>query len=128
MLAKVVEAIEGLKLAFPDAAIETHEDGAGGARVIVHPVTLGAGFAPQTTWMGGHITAQCPYADIYPIFIGSDVHRTSGRQFEAPVTAGHNFNGRPALQISRRTNRLEPTLQTAAIKFQKVLHWFNSQA
>lgn len=128
MLPSVAEAVEGLRRAFPEAGVEAQEDGAGGARVILSPVTLGAKFAPQSTWLGGHITPQYPYADIYPLFIGGDVRFASGAAFVPPITPGHCYCGRPALQISRKTNRLEPQLQTAAGKFQKVLYWLIHQA
>jgi hypothetical protein len=128
MLPVVAGAVESLRKAFPEAVVDADDDGAGGAYVIVHPVTLGEKFAPLTTWIGGHITAQFPYSDIYPVFIGAEVHRSSGAAFVPPITPGHSFHGRPALQISRRTNRLDPVLQTAAWKFQKVLYWLIHQA
>lgn len=127
MLAAVAEGVEGLRRAFPDSQLEVREDGAGGAYVIVEPVSLGPKFAPQTTWIGGHISPQYPYADIYPLFIGGEVRLANGAAFVPPITPNHNFSGRPALQVSRRTNRLEPALQTAVVKFQKVLHWLTHQ-
>lgn len=128
MLPPIAEAIESLRKAFPGAVVDAEDDGTGGAYVIVNPVTLGEKFAPSATWVGGHITPQFPYSDIYPIFIGAEVHRANGMSFVPPITPGHTFRGRPALQISRRTNRLDPLLQTAACKFQKVLYWLTHQA
>lgn len=126
MKSYVERAVNGLREAFPQAELAVEDDGAGGAYVRIEPVELGPRFVPQRTWMGGHLPPQFPYADVYPLFIGSEVVRADGAAFSAPITAGHHFRGRPALQISRRTNRLDPAVQTAAMKFQKVLHWLRS--
>lgn len=126
MNSNVEQAVNALREAFPQAQLAIEEDGAGGAYVRVEPVELGARFKPERTWIGGHLPPQLPYADVYPLFIGSDVVMADGRPCSAPVTSGHNFRGSPALQISRRTNRLDPTVQTAAMKFQKVLHWLRN--
>lgn len=124
----MIQAIDSLRRDFSEAVIEAEEDGSGGAYVIVEPIKVGPKFDPQQTWMGGHITAQFPYADIYPLFIGADVRRADSSAFVPPISPGHTFRGRPALQISRRTNRLDPQHQTAACKFQKVLYWLIHQA
>lgn len=119
--AEVGEAIEELKRAFPGSELTVSEDGQGGAHVMVESVTIGARYVPERCWLGGHITAQYPYADIYPVFMDAEVRRRDGRAFEAPITAGHNFCGRPAIQISRRNNRMQNSGQTAVAKFLKVL-------
>jgi hypothetical protein len=126
MQSMVEQAVNGLREAFPQAELSVEEDGAGGAYVRIEPIELGPKFIPQRTWIGGHLPPQFPYADVYPLFIGAEVARADGATFSPPITAGHNFRGRPALQISRRTNRLDPAVHTAAIKFQKVLHWLRN--
>lgn len=126
MKSTVEAAVLGLREAFPQVEITVDEDGAGGAYVIVESVSLGPKFVPEQSWMGAHLPAQVPYADVYPVFIGGEVARADGTAFAAPITAGHNFRGRPALQVSRRTNRLDPNVQTPAMKFQKVLHWLRN--
>ena len=119
----VANAIEELKLAFPSAQVCSREDGSGGAYVIVEDVVIGDRFRPSSTWIGGHITALYPYADIYPLFMGDDVRRVDGVAFEAPVTPGVQFLDRTALQISRRNNHTQNYPQTAVAKFLKVLHF-----
>lgn len=37
------------------------------------------------------------------------------------------FEDRPAVQISRRSNRLNPATDTAVIKLHKVLAWLRSR-
>ena len=119
----VAKAIEELKRAFPSSAVCSREDGSGGAYVIVEDVPIGDRYRPSTAWVGGHITALYPYADIYPLFMGDNVRRGDGVAFVAPVTPGAQFLDRPALQISRRNNHTQNFPQTAVGKFVKVLHF-----
>lgn len=123
MRTEVNQAIEELKRQFSGSTIAVTEDGQGGAFVIVEPVLLGTRFKPETSWMGAQITSQYPYADIYPVFIGSEVARADGAPFVAPVTPGANFQGRQALQISRRNNAIGQAPQTAVAKFLKILDY-----
>lgn len=117
----VANAIEELIKAFPGSVVTNSEDGEGGAYVVVESVNLGERFNPSTTWMGGHISALYPYADIYPLFIDANVRRVDGMSFQAPITTGHSFAGRPAIQISRRNNRVQNSPQSAVAKFLKVI-------
>ena len=119
----VANAIEELKRAFPSSAVCSREDGSGGAYVIVEDVVIGDRYRPSSTWVGGHITALYPYADIYPLFMGDNVGRVDGVAFAAPVTPGAQFFDRLALQISRRNNHTQNYPQTAVAKFLKVLHF-----
>ena len=119
----VANAIEELKRAFPSSQVCSREDGSGGAYVIVEDVAIGDRYRPSSTWVGGHITALYPYADIYPLFMGDDVRRVDGVAFEVPVTPGAQFFDRAALQISRRNNHTLNYPQTAVAKFLKVLHF-----
>ena len=123
----VEQGIESLRRAFPDAKLIIEEDGAGGAHVVVETVELGGKYAPEATWMGGHLPPQLPYADVYPLFIDAGVRMANGSMPPPPITPGHNYRGRPALQVSRRTNRLDPNFQTAAGKFLKVIHWMKCE-
>ena len=119
----VASGIEELKQAFPSSEVCSREDGSGGAYVVVEDVDIGDRYRPSSTWLGGHIPALYPYADIYPLFIGGNVCRADGVAFERPVTAGAQFFDRPALQVSRRNNHTQNYPQTAVAKFVKVLHF-----
>ena len=122
MKVEVSAGIEELKLQFSTSSFAVREDGQGGAYVVMEPVTLGPKFRPSATWVGFHIPAQYPYADIYPVFIGANVVRADGVAFVAPVTPGHNFEGRPAIQVSRRnTTAQQSGLQKVPAKILKVL-------
>ena len=119
----VASAIEALKGAFPSSIVHSREDGHGGAYVRVETVSIGSRYRPSSTWVGGHISALYPYADIYPLFIADNVRRADGVAFQPPVTPGARFLERPAIQISRRNNRTQHYPQTAVAKFVKVLHF-----
>lgn len=121
MKVEVSTAIEELKRQFSGSLFVVREDGQGGAYVVLEPVPLGPKFRPEATWIGFHIPAQYPYADIYPVFIGGDVRRADGVPFQAPVTPGHKFEGRAANQISRRSAAAQGGAQKATAKILKVL-------
>src|SRR5579884_2436297 len=113
MRVEVAGAIEDLKRQFPSATLTVREDGQGGAYVVMDGISLGQRYRPDTSWMGFQIPAQYPYADIYPVFLGAAVTRVDGVGFVPPITPGHTFEGRPALQVSRR-NGAAPTLSQKA--------------
>ena len=119
----VANAIEELKRAFPSSVVCSREDREGGVYVVVEDVTIGCRYRPSSTWLGGHITALYPYADIYPLFMADNVRRVDGVAFKPPVTPGARFLERPALQISRRNNHTQHYPQTAVAKFLKVVHF-----
>ena len=121
MKVEVSSAIEELKRQFSGATVTVREDGQGGAYVVMEPVSLGPKYQPQLTWVGFHIPPQYPYADIYPVFIGGEVRRANGIPFSAPVTPGHQFEGRAAIQVSRRNTMAQAGLQKVGSKILKVL-------
>lgn len=121
MKVEVSTAIDELRRQFGGATVASTEDGQGGAHVVIDPIDLGPRFAPSITWLGFQIPAQYPYADVYPVFMGGDVSRTDRVPFVAPVTVGHTFQGRPAIQISRRSAAAQTGSQTVSAKLLKVL-------
>ncbi len=121
MKVEVSAGIEELKRQFSTSSFVVREDGQGGAYVVMDSVTLGPKYRPTVTWLGFQIPAQYPYADIYPVFIGAEVVRADGVPFVAPVTPGHQFEGRPAIQISRRNSGAQSGLQKVPAKILKVL-------
>lgn len=124
--AEIGEAIMELKRAFPGSEVTVVEDRQGGAQVFVERVHVGERYEPADTWLAGHIPAQYPYADIYPVFMDAVVRRRDGKAFEAPITNGHSFCGRPAIQISRRNNRIQNSGQSAVAKFLKIIDFLET--
>jgi hypothetical protein len=121
MKVEVSAAIDELRRQFPESSVTTTEDGHGGAHVFIEHIDLGDRYLPMATWFGFQIPAQYPYADVYPVFMGADVKRCDGVAFVAPVTNGHTYQGRPAIQISRRSAAAQMGSQTATAKILKVI-------
>jgi hypothetical protein len=126
MTPAVTAAIEELRAQFVDNEITTSDDGAGGAYFMIHNVMIGPKYEPQTTWLGGRIVEGYPYADIYPVFIDGNVKRVDGQPFSAPVTTGHSWQNRPAIQISRANRNVQVAPQTARSKVLKVIHFLEA--
>lgn len=123
----VHEAIEEIGVDFPGAAIATEPDGSGGARVIVENVELGAPYRQKTTWLGAHLPAQLPYADVYPVFVEGELERADGNAYGEGITPNHRFMSRNAIQVSRRSTRADLSVQTPAMKLLKIIYWLKSQ-
>lgn len=121
MKVEVSTGIDELRRQFSASSFSIREDGQGGAYVVIEPISLGLRYRPETTWIGFHIPAQYPYADIYPVFIGAESSRTDGVPFAVPVTLGHVFEGRAAIQVSRRNGAAQNGLQRATAKILKIL-------
>lgn len=125
MTAEVQGAVAEIRCAFPDAAVVAEDDGQGGAFVRVEPVDVGGKYSPSKTWCGFHITFQYPRADVYPHHIGAEVKRVDGAGHRQGVSA-QRWRNFASLQLSRRSKRLEPSIDTAATKLMKVIAWFKN--
>lgn len=125
----VAIAIDQIRKAFPDCGVQVREDGDGGAYVKVETVELGSEFEPTMTWLGFRITFQYPYADCYPHYIRPDLKRAGGGVISGEgIQPGQMFDGEIAIQLSRRSNRLDPQTDTALLKLQKVILWLRSKS
>ena len=123
----VAEAIEEIRATFEGAIVSVEADGEGGAYVRVDPLIQarrtpsarrgsGSGSRPSTR------TPTCIRCSSGMTCAGQTARR-SGRA--SPRT--HTFDGQPAVQVSRRSNHLNPATDTAAIKVLKVLSWMASR-
>jgi hypothetical protein len=119
---EVATAIKELEDAFGAAAVTTKEDGQGGALVVVDPVPLGAPYEEADTWVGFHVTHLHPQADIYPLHVRRDLRRADGAGLGA-ATSESSFEGRPSIQLSRRTNHRDPVTFSALLKLGRVIAW-----
>lgn len=127
MTPEVEAAIHEVKQVFPGHVVEVTPEPQGGAYVVVHDLSIGSQYAPTTTWIGFLITFQYPFADVYPHFVAPDLGRTDGTIHKAGITGPSPWNGRQALQVSRRSNHWSAATDTAALKLAKVLEWLRSQ-
>lgn len=127
-LAKPVEdAIADLSATFGGTKISTEPDGSGGARVLIEPLALGLPYRQSEIWMGGHLPAQLPYADVYPLFVSADLARIDAAALGEGMSTGHTFMSRLSVQVSRRSNNIDFDQQTVSMKFQKVLQWMKER-
>lgn len=129
MLKPAVErATEQIRAVFSGIPVIVREDGEGGAYIIVEEVDPGPPYEQRTTWIGFRITFQYPYADTYPHFVRGDLARADKGALGEGMSQNHTFEGRGAVQISRRSNHLDPTTETALLKLEKVLTWLASRS
>ena len=119
---QVSNAIEELRCMFDACTVEAEPDGSGGAIVVVSGIPMGCPYVQSELWIGFRITFQYPYADVYPHFTNADLARSDGRSLGGGFGTA-TFRGHPAIQISRRSNRLNPDMDTAGLKLLKVVHW-----
>lgn len=106
------------------------EDGHGGAFVVVDDLELGRAFTPSRSWIGFQIPALYPRADVYPHYVCPELGRADGGPLTTPLNPGQAMPGfnRPAVMVSRRSNRWDPARDTAALKLQRICLWFAEQA
>ena len=123
---EVNQAIEEIRAGYPDAVVTVKPDPDGGAIIIVTSVELGSTYVQVETWVGFHITFQYPITDVYPHFVRGDLRRVDGNAL-GEGTSVTTFEERPAIQLSRRTKRVDPLTDTAVLKLTKVLHWLASK-
>ena len=121
----VDQALDEIRDAFPAAAVEVVPDGAGGGFVVVDPIDLGPHYSPSSTWLGFHISTAYPDADVYPHYIAR-VMRVDGLP-HGPALQVVEWQGREALQVSRRSNRWNPDRDNAVLKAHRVLTWLREQ-
>ena len=126
MKPEVEQAVAELRRCFGDAAVAACPKDDGGAVVTIDPIDLGPGYVPQQTWIKFLVCFQYPLADIYPLFVHPDVARADGQPHGEAITRAE-FEGEPALQLSRRSNHLDAEIDTAALKVTKVMQWLKER-
>ncbi|MGW3507055.1 hypothetical protein [Streptomyces sp. NPDC000994] len=103
-------------------------DGTGGVYVLIDQVDVGPIYAPSTTWLGFQLSAAYPDADVYPHYTGLLTRSDGQRHCDAIQQV--TWQGRPdqtVLQISRRSNRWNPSVDTAVNKAARILAWLAAQ-
>ena len=125
MLPAVAQAIEEIRSSFEGCGVDANADGSGGTFVVVTGIPLGCPYAQVAVWIGFQITFQYPYADVYPHFTDAELVRSDGAGLGEGFGLG-SFRGQQAMQISRRSKRLNPQTDTAALKLLKVVRWMKN--
>lgn len=122
----VLKGIEEIRSTFDGSTLGIEPDGSGGAVVVVSGIPMGCPYEQAQVWVGFRITFQYPYADVYPHFTNANLARSDGRSLGGGFGTA-TFRGEPAIQVSRRSNRLNPETDTAALKLLKVIRWMKEQ-
>lgn len=133
---EIEAAIAEISAQHPTATITVTPDGDGGAFVTLDRVPLGPQYNQDATWIKFHITVNYPIADVYPHFIEPTVRlKDTSYPDASPFGEGSGlgtfkFENQDlhAIQVSRRSNHLNPAIDTAALKLAKVLHWLESRS
>lgn len=120
----VASAVDAVQAHFSGKTVEATPDGVGGAFVVISDVQVGARYSPSTTWMGFQISAAYPDADIYPMFVGV-LTRADGQPHGQAIQQV-TWQGRPALQLSRRSTGWRKAVDNAALKAEKVVTWLTT--
>ena len=126
MKAEVAQAVSEIETCFPSVTVTAEDDGDGGAVVTMYPLDPGSVYVQRETWMKFAISYLYPDADVYPLFVRPDLARADNNGHGEGIALG-KFQGEPALQLSRRSNRRDPAFDTAARKVAKVLKWLRAQ-
>ncbi|WP_199484970.1 hypothetical protein [Actinomadura craniellae] len=118
---KVIEAIDAVRAHFTGKPVEVVPDGAGGAHVIIKEIEVGPVYTPNSTWLGFQINSAHPHSDVYPHYVGR-LTRTDGAPLGEAISECE-YQAHPALQLSRRSNRRDPAIDTPANKAERILRW-----
>lgn len=139
MKAGVENTIKALQAGLPEeATVEVKPDDDGGAYVLVDNLEIGSCFKPAKSWVAFHITWSHPDADIYPHFIDAGVEYVGDKgapnqhpegNLPTSMSRGAVAPGfeRPAIQVSRRSNRRNPATDSALHKLLRVLDFLRSR-
>lgn len=125
----VQRAVDGICRTFDGHSVAIKADGSGGAYVVVADLALSERYVQGTTWLGFQVSYLYPAADVYPHYVRPDL----ARRDTAPLGLGFSpviwgYDGAPAIQVSRRSNKWDANVDTAALKAVKVLAWMNNGA
>lgn len=121
----VSEAIGAVRGHFAGKPVEVIPDGVGGAYVIISSIEVGDKYVPTLTWLGFQVNAAYPASDVYPHYTGR-LTRADGQPHGQAIQQV-SWQGRDALQLSRKSNGWNPALDNAALKAEKVITWLTTQ-
>lgn len=127
----VTRGVEEIVRAYGRSRVRAVPDGQGGAWIEISRVPLGEPYDQGDTFLVCLLPFNLPTADVYPMFVRSDLTRTDGGAHGAGfgVTTLQwpgEATPRPVIQLSRRTAG-DPSAQTPLQKIEKVLHWLRTR-
>ena len=117
----IVGAIAELQRDFGSVGAEP--DGLGGAFVRVDEIDVGERWLPRLIPIEFQIQFSYPYAAIYPYYTVPELQRVDGKVWPTALQQV-DWRGRQVVQISLRSTRWQPAVETAASNLAQVRHWF----
>jgi hypothetical protein len=118
----VAQAIEHLGSTF---SVDTEPTGDGGAIVTVYGLQVGERWTPAAIDLVFEVAFNYPFAPIYPYYTQPGLARSDN----GPLPSGLQqveWRGAPRTQISRRANRWNPNVDTAAGAVLQVQEWLRT--
>lgn len=129
MAPEVEEAVAEVRAAFPGNEVNAKPLADGGAEVTVENVDLTERYEPRRTFVGFRVDGSYPFSQVYPHFLRPDLRKADATPLPNPgMIAGQQWQGRPAIMVSRSSTRWDPNRDTAAGKLHKVLEWVRYRA
>ena len=113
---EVLAAVREIAATISEHVVFAWCDGEGGVFVVVDDIELGAQWTPSTTWLGCRILNAYPEADVYPLFVRSDLKRSDGVPLAAPFHLRSQFADQAAVMVSRTTPRRTAATASAAVR------------
>ena len=128
MLPEVEDAVAEIHAAFEENEVRATPLGDGGAAVTVEGVDLGERYEPRTSFVGFSVHGSYPFSQVYPHFLRHDLRKADDSALPNPGMTPNQWQGQPAIMVSRSSNRWDPNRDTAVGKLHKVLEWVRYQA
>lgn len=121
------QALAELEASFRSHAVTHVAEDNGNVIVWVADLDIGAQYKPAVSTIAFVLSVHYPAADVYPHYLVGNPVRVSGAELGAGMTRPR-WRDAEVVQVSRKSNRWNPAVDTAAIKLAKVLEWVRGQA
>lgn len=108
-----------------DFEVALEPTGDGGAILTVHGLEIGQRWQPDPIDLTCELAFNYPFAAIYPYYTTPDLVRTDGGAWPSALQRVE-WRGAPRTQISLRSNRWNPQVDTALGAVTQVKRWFNT--
>jgi hypothetical protein len=105
--------------------VSAEPDGSGGAYVRVDSVEAGPRWSPTLIPVEFQLLYNYPFAAIYPYYTTIELQRVDGGPWPSALQRA-DWRGRQVVQISLRSTRWQPGIETASSSLAQVRHWLHN--
>jgi hypothetical protein len=106
-------------------SLHAEPDGSGGVVVTVGSVEAGERWRPIVVPIEFQLLYNYPFAAIYPYYTTIELQRVDGEPWP-PALQRVEWRGRQMVQISLRSTRWQPGIETASSSLAQVRHWLHN--